>query len=64
MVREGLDIRALFGFMSTRPSSTRAWMRSAIAAAGVGLERGLMASSDTGERAKRMGGLPARSVEV
>ncbi len=35
MVREGLDIRALFRFMSRRPSRTRAWMRSAIAAAGV-----------------------------
>jgi hypothetical protein len=40
MVREGLDIRALFGFMSRRPSSTRVWMRSAIAAAGVGLSAG------------------------
>ena len=60
MVREGLDIRALFGFMSRRPSSTRAWMRSAIAAAGVGLSVGSRPVLDTRQREKPMGGLPVR----
>jgi hypothetical protein len=64
MVREGLDIRALFGFMSRRPSSTRAWMRSAFAAAGVGLSAGSWPVFGQRARGERTTDLPTRSVEV